>query len=125
MSQRKCAYEGPDIETLPGSIAKVVRDLQERLPIEAYIELGVNTFNKSEFDSDKYLRIHASDDRGLVQTVYYDGGSAYNFRIIGDLPRGTREKAMSYDKSRTVVLKEPDKEPFLSSNPFLIEAEPK
>ena len=125
MSQRKCAYKGPIIETLPEYIADVVRVLQERLPIDASIELGVNTFNRSEFDSDKYLRIHALDDRGLVQTIYYDGDNAYNFRIIGNLPQGTREKAMNYDKSRTVVLREPDKDSFSSRNPFLIEAEPK
>ena len=133
-NQQEGGYKGPDIGSLPFHIAKLVRGMIGQLPAQARVELSRSFIECDDsepslpFDLKDYAAIYKSDDRGLVQAVYYDGDYAFNVRITGVLPKGTRERVMGYDQTRLEVLLTPEQsmaqaEHELVRYPWLVEGE--
>ena len=107
-------YQGPKKDTLPPNVARVVDQVIAALPKPtqgpAAVELQKTHLpgQEPDFNPRDYRLIHASDDRGLVQTVFYEQDASYNIRITGLFPKGAREKAVGYDKANLVVLRTPE-----------------
>ncbi len=131
MGQRQtCGYEGPDFCLLPKKILKAVKDLQNQLPPYATVNLCVSTVRGVSYDPTQYGRIHFSDDRGLVDTTYIIGNQLYCIRIMGHLPKGTRERLMGYNKSKQKTILTPEQsmakaKDQLTKYPWLVEGEHK
>ena len=138
MTQTQCSYEGPEIATLPQHVVSVIRGLQEKLPTSATVELIVSQIDRDEctrffgYDPTEFKAIHVSDDRGLVQSVLYNGNTAYAIRIIGQLPKGAREEAVGYNQTNLETLLTPEqymeaqrKTGMIFELPWLVEGERK
>jgi hypothetical protein len=124
----QCGYAGADIANLPQHVTDAALDIMSRLPREATLELHRSHCDRNAmaFDPDRYGHVYVSDERGVVQAVYYWGGVAFNMRITGNLPPGTRENGFGYDKSQLEVLVTPEQskaQDGLFGYPWLVEGQ--
>lgn len=113
-------YQGPDLDSLPTSISDIIRPMIEKLPPNTTLELSRYSSKPGQeeelmFDPRDYKVVYASDNRGVVQAIFFEGEETYNVRIVNELTlavdalsRKDREDIMGYDKAKLDVLFTPE-----------------
>ena len=126
MSEGK--YHGHPIEKLPGGLHELVAHILTKLPDDGSVH--VREFCVApDMPLDGWARIYSaiyfSDDKALVDSMYYHRDKGYNLSINGNLPPEFREDILNYRKRELVFLMKLQLCGEAGSGLIIIEGEPK